>query len=82
MRVKHHNRVNPEFAAAAADFKVAVNRVLARAFARALDLAQVHRRYVGDFGGQCEFAHIQTPQCGMWWLPSDTATFFGSQNTS
>jgi hypothetical protein len=24
----------------------------------------------------------QTPQWGMWWLPSDTATFLGSQNTS
>jgi hypothetical protein len=24
----------------------------------------------------------QTPQWGMWWLPSETATFLGSQNTS
>ena len=33
-------------------------------------------------GVEAHRSHLQTPQCGMWWLPIDTAMFFGSQNTS
>ena len=32
--------------------------------------------------GVFELSHDQTPQRGMWCDPMDTATFFGSQNTS
>jgi hypothetical protein len=51
---------------------------------------------MGDLGGQREPTHGEhlqhsracpwrsphAPQCGMWCEPSDTATFFGSRNTS
>jgi len=84
--VEHHQRVHAECTAAAADLGMPVDRVLPRAVARAGQLAQVHRRHMGDLGGECELAHgailLQTPQCGMWCEPIDTAMFFGSRNTS
>ena len=55
--VEHHDGVHAQFAAAAADFLVAVDGVLARALARAVQLAEVHAGNVGDFGDECEFAH-------------------------
>ncbi len=58
VRVEHDDRVDAELAAAAADLPVPVDRVLPRAFARAVELAQVHRRHVGDLGGECELAHV------------------------
>ena len=35
-----------------------------------------------DRGGEPGVFHGQVPQCGMWCDPSETATFFGSRNTS
>lgn len=52
VRIEHHNGVHPQRAAAAANLDVAVNRGLATAFLRAVQLAQIHGRDVGDFGGQ------------------------------
>ena len=52
MRVEYHDGVHPQRAAAAANFDVAVDGGLAAAFLRAVELAQIHRRHVRDFGGQ------------------------------
>jgi hypothetical protein len=55
--VEHHDGVHAQLAAAAGDLAVAVDGVLARALARAVQLAEVHRRHMRDLGGECEFAH-------------------------
>lgn len=59
VRVEHHQRVDAQFAAAAADLAVAVDGVLARAVAVARQLAQVERRHVRDLGGKGELSHGQ-----------------------
>lgn len=57
MGVEHHDGVDPQFAAAPADLAVPVDRRLAAAVARAGQLGQVQRGYVGDLGSQSDFAH-------------------------
>ena len=57
MGVEHHDGVHTQRATAFADVNVAVNGGLACAFLRPVQLAQVHRRHVGDFGGQSELTH-------------------------
>jgi hypothetical protein len=57
VRVEHDDGVDVERAAAAPDLDVAVDRVLPAALPLAGQLAQVHRRHMGDLGGQCEFSH-------------------------
>jgi hypothetical protein len=51
--VEDDDGVDTEFAAAAADFHVAVDGVLPRALSRAVEFAQVHRRDVGDLCDEC-----------------------------
>ncbi|MNG21947.1 hypothetical protein D3C84_1063780 [compost metagenome] len=57
MGVEHHDGVDVQLTAAAADFDVSVDGGLAEALARARQLGQVHGRYVGDLGSQSKFAH-------------------------
>ncbi len=59
--VEHHDGVDPQFAAAPADLAVPVDRRLAAAVARAGQLGQVQRGYVGDLGSQSDFAHDDSP---------------------
>jgi hypothetical protein len=82
VRVEHDDGVHARLAAAATDLDMAVDGVLPRALARPVELAQVHRRHVGDLGGQRNTSHVQTPQCGMWCEPRLTHTFLGSRKTS
>ena len=58
MRVKHHQGVHAQRAAAAADFFVTVDRVLACAVARSGQLTQVHAGHMGDLGGEGELTHV------------------------
>ena len=77
VRVEHHQRVHARLAAAAPDLLVPFDRIAPRAVARPGQLAEVHRRHVRDLGGQRNLAHVQTPQCGMWWEPYDTGDILG-----
>ena len=58
VHVEHHDGVHTQRAAAAADLDVAVDGGLAAALVRAVELAQVHRRHVGDLGGEGEASHV------------------------
>ncbi len=55
--VEDDDGVHPEFFATACDFDVAIDGVLPRAFARAVEFAEVHGGDVGDLADECYFAH-------------------------
>jgi hypothetical protein len=63
VRVEHHDGVHAQLAAATGDLDVAVDGVLPRALARAVELAEVHRRHMGDLGGECELSHGELLIC-------------------
>ena len=61
VHVEHHEGVHAQRAAAPVDFLVAVDRGVAAAEVRARKLRQIHRRHVGDLGGQRELTHGEPP---------------------
>ena len=50
MGVKHHEGVDTQCATSSVNFMMTIDGCLARAFLGAVQLAQIHRRYVRDFG--------------------------------
>ena len=57
VRIKNHQRIHTQITAALTDFLEAVNRILARALARAIQLAQIDGRHMRDLGCQCKLSH-------------------------
>ena len=55
--VEHDDGVDAQRFAAARDFLVAVDGVLAGAFAGAVEFAEVHGGDVGDLSYECYFSH-------------------------
>ncbi len=77
--VEDDEGVHAQGFAAAGDFVVAVDGILSRALARAVELAQVHGRDVCDFGDQGQCSHGLSPLLVLLCCADEVRAFVGGK---